>query len=268
MSTATVHNEGCDIAYFYQGSGPLLIFIPGGGGLGKTSFPILEYLSDTYTVCTLDRRQSGQSRVEKQRAMNPSQQVRDIIAVMRDLGFNKTNLFGNSGGATLALHFAVCHPDLLDRVVAHEGPTSVLLPDASDFQDFIFNAHAKAQDEGPAAAFADFRAMQKGFEDFPRRVTGGKEEVDNFLRNEFLMFGNFCPDLRRVARNGVQVAVACGARSEDVWYARTTYEQRDILGCQHYVVPGNHAGFELEPVPFAKKLRAILDDLAEAKRTE
>lgn len=263
MRTAAVHNEGCDLTYFYQGTGPLLMFIPGGGGIGKTFLPIFKYVSHKYTVCTLDRRQSGQSLVETPRALNPSQQVRDIIAVMKDLGFTEVNLFGNSGGAILALHFAACHPELLDRVVAHEGPTSCLLADAAAFQDFVYNTLSKAHDEGPAAAFADFRAMQKGFDNFPTRVTGGKTEIDNFLQNEFIIFGVFCPDLRRVRDNGVKVAVAAGARSEDAWYARTTLEQRKILGCRHYVVPGNHAGFELEPETFAAKLMAVLHELDE-----
>lgn len=226
-----------------------------------------DHLSHEFTVCTLDRRQSGESQVKVQRAMNPSQQVRDVIAVMRDLGFDKTNLFGNSGGAIIALHFAVTHPELLDRVVAHKAPAACLLPDAEQVQDFIFNTYAKAQDEGPSEAFKDFRAMQKGFEGFPSRVTGRKEEIDNFLQNEFLVFGTFCPDLRRIVQHRVNIALAAGIRSEDAWYARTTLEQRDILGCQHYILPGNHAGFELEPGSFAKKLLEVLDDLEEAANT-
>ncbi|KXT15734.1 hypothetical protein AC579_1555 [Pseudocercospora musae] len=224
LSTATVRNEGCDIKYWYQGNGPLLIMIPGGGGLRKTYFPIIEHLSHEFTVCTLDRRQSGQSQARVQRAMNPSQQVRDVIAVMRDLGFDKTNLFGNSGGAIIALHFATTYPELLDRVVAHEGSTACLLPDAEQVQDLIFNTYAKAQHEGPSEAFKDFRAMQKGFEAFPSRVTGRREEVDNFLQSEFLVFGIFCPDLRQITQNRVSIAIAAGARSEDAWYARTILE--------------------------------------------
>ena len=31
---AIVHNEGCDIHYWHQGSGPLILFVPGGNGHG------------------------------------------------------------------------------------------------------------------------------------------------------------------------------------------------------------------------------------------
>lgn len=32
---ATVHNEDCDLHYWHQGSGPLIVFIPGGNGHGR-----------------------------------------------------------------------------------------------------------------------------------------------------------------------------------------------------------------------------------------
>ncbi|KAF4498979.1 hydrolase [Fusarium agapanthi] len=38
-----VHNEGCDLHYWYQGSGPLIIFIPGGNGHGMHSGGIFAY---------------------------------------------------------------------------------------------------------------------------------------------------------------------------------------------------------------------------------
>lgn len=36
---ASVLTEGCDLHYWYQGSGPLLVFIPGGGGIGRQFNP-------------------------------------------------------------------------------------------------------------------------------------------------------------------------------------------------------------------------------------
>jgi hypothetical protein len=53
---AMVDNEGCDLHYWYQGSGPLIIFIPGGNGIGR-QYNIIEALSNRYTCATFDRRQ-------------------------------------------------------------------------------------------------------------------------------------------------------------------------------------------------------------------
>lgn len=72
---ASVLTEGCDLHYRYQGSGPLLVFSPGGGGIGRQFNPIFEHPDKHFTVCTYDRRQTNDSRVERPQLLNPAQQA-------------------------------------------------------------------------------------------------------------------------------------------------------------------------------------------------
>ena len=60
--TDTVHTEGANIVYDYVGSGPLLLFIAGGGGDGSRYAPISNILADEYTVVSYDRRGNSRSR--------------------------------------------------------------------------------------------------------------------------------------------------------------------------------------------------------------
>ena len=62
MQEGIVFNEDAEIHYFFQGSGPLLILIPGGGGGAlkySYTFPVL---SKSFTVATFVSTQSSRSR--------------------------------------------------------------------------------------------------------------------------------------------------------------------------------------------------------------
>ena len=61
---ATVDNEDCTLHYWYQGSGPFLIFVPGGNGHGRQYSAIMGLLDTKYTVATFDRRQMSASQIK------------------------------------------------------------------------------------------------------------------------------------------------------------------------------------------------------------
>jgi pimeloyl-ACP methyl ester carboxylesterase len=60
-----VENKDCELHYWYQGTGPLLIFVPGGGGNGDQYFKIMGMLDKSFTVATFDRRQMLSSRAKE-----------------------------------------------------------------------------------------------------------------------------------------------------------------------------------------------------------
>ena len=263
----TVHNEGCDIRYWYQGSGKLLIFIPGGGGVGRQFNPIFEHLDHRFTVCTLDRRQSGESAAKAPTVINLAQQCRDLIAVMKHLGFEKTSILGNSGGGIIALQFAVSYPEVLEQVVVHEAPSTALLPDSTYHLDRTSALLQSYRAKGPLAAISEFRTAMKGFEDSPPPLTSpSTADWHNFWQNEFLLFTIYCPDLRQIVMNNVSICVAGGEKSLDAFYARTTFPQSEILGCPRFILPGHHQGYEAEPSAFAIRLLAALESLAEKQQ--
>ena len=84
---ASLETEGCDLHYWSQGTGPLLICIAGGGGIGRQFNGLFPYLNKDFTICTYDRRQSNLSIVKDgvNKQMNIIQQCRDIIAITNEL---------------------------------------------------------------------------------------------------------------------------------------------------------------------------------------
>lgn len=255
---ASISTEGCDLHYWYQGSGPLLVFIAGGGGIGCQFDPIFKYLDHKYTVCTFDRRQSNASTVSQNKPLNPAQQCRDIIAICKALGREKTSIFGNSGGAVLALQFAVSYPEYLEHVIAHEAPTTTLLDDATHQLNRAFEILDAYRAGGVEAAQKAFSVELKGFENSPPLSQVSLEDMKNFFENEFLTFTIYCPDLRKVKKNNVSIFVIAGEKSADAFYARSTYAQAKIMDCPHFVFPGHHNGYESEPSEFASRLLEVL----------
>jgi hypothetical protein len=73
-------------------------------------------------------------------------------------------------------------------------------------------------------------------------------------------------DLRKIVRNQVSVGVLARKRSEDAFYARSTLEQAEILGCPRLVVPGHHAGFEAEFAPALQEMIETLEFLESVGR--
>ncbi|KAL4863699.1 Alpha/Beta hydrolase protein [Aspergillus spectabilis] len=262
---ASVVTEGCDLHYWYQGAGSLLVFIPGGGGIGRQFNPLFEHLDKHFTVCTYDRRQTNASRVDFSKPLNPAQQARDIIAICKALGRERTSIFGNSGGGVIALQFAVSYPEYLDRVIVHEAPTTVLLDDATYHMNRAFMLLDVYRNSGGEAAMEAFRTEMRGFENSPPLSTPSADDTKNFWENEFMQFTIYCPDLRKIVKNGVAIGVAAGVKSADAFYARTTVPQSEILGCPRFMVPGHHNGYEAEPAAFAAELIKAMQVLEDGK---
>jgi pimeloyl-ACP methyl ester carboxylesterase len=258
-----VHNEGCDIHYWYQGKGPLITFVPGGNGHGRQYNKIMAALSDRFTCVTFDRRQMSSSLVKGNKPLNPIQQCRDILAVIKSIGFSKTILFGSSLGGVLGFQFAIDHPDVVDHLICHEAPTSTLLPDSSEMLDWVFRLVELRDTVGIGAAAKEFRKSFVGYDDegVPSTTPPEPHNEINFWENEFYPATTYCPDLRKLLQSKTSVGLMTGMRSRDAFYARTTYEQEKILGCIRADVPGHHQGFEVETEAFLPHFIEMLENL-------
>ena len=262
---ASVENEGANIHFWYQGKGPLLILIPGGGGHGRQYNNILPFLDKHFTVVAYDRRQMSASKVAEPKPLNPAQSARDVIAIARHLGQEKTSIFANSGGGVIALQFAVSYPEALEHVICHETPTTILLPDATYYLNWCFELLEVYRTHGRKAATMEFTTALKGYADGEALNVTEPQNAELFWKFEFMQFTIYCPDLRKIVENKVSIAVAAGRTSEDAFYARTTFPQSEILGCPRIMMPGHHSGFDAQPEEFATSLIDTLDMLAKRK---
>ncbi len=118
MATAVI--DGITTRYDIVGNGtPLLMFSPGGFDATLdtwTTLPsyarirILEHLSENHQCIVFDRRETGQSggRVE---LITWPHYVRQGFGLLRHLGIARAHVMGGCMGCSVAIAFAVAHPD-------------------------------------------------------------------------------------------------------------------------------------------------------------
>lgn len=281
FTSGTTTNEGCTLHFTTitpsaENAGkPFLILVPGGSGHSSQFLDIMPYLTSKFQPATFSRRQHGLSVPEPGTSfkyLNPAQQARDVLAVADALGVDshKLYLFGSSGGGLISFQLAATHPERVAHLISHEMGSTALLPDSDKVLDYLHDIHATYQSEGDEAAYTRFLPHFPGYDDvdppLPRKGGAAEGDRERFFKYEFLSWFSYVPDLRRVKENRVSVAVACGKLSRDAWYARATIELASILGCQRYLLPGNHEGFRYEPEAFAVELLKIFGEMEEKER--
>jgi len=110
--------DGTRLAYHTIGTGRPLVCVPGGPMRASAYLGDFGGLSARRALVLLDLRGTGDSEVPADPASyRCDRQVGDIEALRVELGLDRLDLAGHSGGATLAVLYAARYPDRVDRLV-------------------------------------------------------------------------------------------------------------------------------------------------------
>jgi acetyltransferase/esterase len=268
--TGSVVNDGCSLYYERRGDGPGLLLVVGGGGDCAYYSAMADILADSYTVVTYDRRGNSRSMLSgPAQPMSVSQQGDDALAVLGACGLSSAAVFGNSGGATIALDLAARHPSAFPVVVAHEPPLPALLPDGTLLREYqeVFRV---LDSDGWRAAFTIFQTgmgAQNDEEvsflldppdiDIMTRLSGNWEYM---VTREMRSFIGYQPDFEAIRAGGSRVVLAAGTDSDP--QARQMAEAvASALGVETAGFPGGHSAPMEIPDPFAARLREVLTGL-------
>lgn len=291
-TTGVAKTEGADLYFERRGDGPPLLLIAGGGGDCGAFEAMTDILASGYTVLSYDRR--GNSRSPLHYAPVPitmAEQSADAVAVLAAGGFESARIFGNSGGATIALDLAARHPWAVDAVVAHEPPLPRVLPDAARYLSVYDEIDRVLATEGWEAAFRLFQ-LQVGHvpaEQLPLVMAvllspasvlppGPQRDVlqrlsrnwEYMTRFEIASFIRYLPDLDQIAANKIPAALAAGTDtialasradlSHDPFH-RVSVAIAERLGAEFAEVPGGHLAPVELPGPFAAAVRDLFGRL-------
>jgi pimeloyl-ACP methyl ester carboxylesterase len=269
LKTGCVTTEGDHIYYEVRGHGQPLLMISGGGGDAGFFSLVADMLSDEYKVITYDRRGNSRSSRNDPQNFEISQQSRDAVAVLRAAGERSAFVFGNSGGAVIALDMAKTQPQAIRAAVIHEPPVLRVLPDSAKWQRFVAGLYQKAFRFGANIAMLRFalslgipwRAFRSVPEDFATR--NGKNH-DFFMKHEMLPFSNYKPDVEMIKHNRVKLFLAAGKMTLDKqkFYGRTAPILADMLGCAMIVFPGHHLSYFDMAEEWSATLRNVLHKAA------
>ena len=124
---------GARLYYEVSGSGPVLLFIPGGTADAAGFAPLARFLEDTYTVVRYDPRGISHSRLEGLGEDVPVEvHADDAQQLLEAISDQPAFVLGHSGGAVIGLALVERHPELVQTYVAHEPPLIELLPEGDE----------------------------------------------------------------------------------------------------------------------------------------
>jgi DNA-binding transcriptional MerR regulator/pimeloyl-ACP methyl ester carboxylesterase len=278
VRAGSVVSDGCELYYERRGEGPGLLLIVGGGGDCGYYSAMADTLASSYTVVSYDRRGNSRSVLSgPPEPLSMCQQSADAMAVLTACGLESAAVFGNSGGATIALDLAARHPSAFPVVVAHEPPLPLLLPYALSPAGTVreFEKIFRVLDaDGWRAAFTLFQTSMGGVPEDqlpvlldPAQVLPPGPDLDLMTRLsgnwEYLMtyemrsFIGYDPDFDAIRAGGSQVVLAAGTASDPALPA-VAAEVAERLGSAVALFPGGHTAPETIPDTFAARLQEVL----------
>jgi len=97
------------VAYHKQGSGPAFVYVSGIEGTGRNFYKQAADLERDHTVISFPLRPVGRYGMQ--------QLVEDLTWVIRDTGFERVTVLGESFGGLLVLAAALAHPNYFERMI-------------------------------------------------------------------------------------------------------------------------------------------------------
>jgi pimeloyl-ACP methyl ester carboxylesterase len=146
MTTHILTIQGLQVHVSTGGKGSPLLLLNGLGGLIPTFDALREELAD-YTTLTLDVPGVGKSQMPRWPMRLPRHA--DLIAeVLKEMEFDRVDVFGLSWGGALAQEFALRYPSMVRRLIlaaTSAGPVVLVKP--ADIVDFFGIGKGARQDK-------------------------------------------------------------------------------------------------------------------------
>lgn len=270
--SATLKVPGATLYYEVQGSGPLLLIIPGGPQDAGVFAELSQRLAGRYTVVAYDPRGNSRSSFDGEiKPLLMDQQADDAALLIEALGDGPAYVFGTSGGAQIGLNLAARHPKLVRALVAHEPPSTMLLDDPSEAiaaDQALYDTYIKDGVDAAMGMFFSQHGLEGDAEPAPPEFEMPPEEMETFARvsgnfeywlaHGMMPLSLYKPDVEALKAAGPRVVVAIGEQSagqpiEAMGLALTRH-----LGIQPVPFPGDHMGFGPQAAAFAEALHKSL----------
>jgi pimeloyl-ACP methyl ester carboxylesterase len=107
--------NGLKMYYEIHGSGKPLVLLHGAFGTVEGWATMLPALAKTRQVIIIEQQGHGRTG-DINRPLSPAQMADDTAALLKQLNLKEVDVFGYSMGGTTALHLAVRHPGLVQRL--------------------------------------------------------------------------------------------------------------------------------------------------------
>jgi len=263
---------GANLYYEVRGSGPVLLFMPGGPADAGAFRKIAGHLDSDFTVVTYDPRGLSHSALDE--PVDDERVVQtfadDVHRLLATVTREPANVFASSGGAVIALELVARHPEQVRTLVAHEPPAPVLMPDPARERAAMEDIVETYRTSGIGPTMQKFMAQTRIRSAPPPPPPGEptpemreamaqvQRNMDFWFRHYFHAIGAYEPDFATLKAGSSRIVPAVGSESKGELANEGGLGLARRLGTQAEVFPGAHGGFESHPEEFAARLREVL----------
>lgn len=115
--------NGINIHYITQGSGPLMLMLHGFPEFWYSWRHQIPEFAQNYQVVALDLRGYNESdKPEEKSAYVMAEFIKDIEAVIKELGYESCVLVAHDWGGAIAWYFAYAHPEMVEKLIVMNIP--------------------------------------------------------------------------------------------------------------------------------------------------
>jgi pimeloyl-ACP methyl ester carboxylesterase len=252
---------GARLYYEINGTGPVMLTVPGASGAGDGFKRVAEHLATHFTVVTYDRRGFSRSQLDgpqdyDHRLETDADDVRQLIEHVSD---EPATVFGNSSGAIVALEVLTRHPSVVRTLVPHEPPAVRLLADGQKWIDFFFEVYDSYRQSAMEPALKKFR--EQAFAESDRQAMAHAPKNEYTLANatywfehELRQYPAVDLDLNALKVHADRIVLTAGRDSSGYPAYEVSVELGRQLGRDLIELPGGHLGFLTQPADFAREL--------------
>jgi pimeloyl-ACP methyl ester carboxylesterase len=272
MQSQTLTVPSATLYHEVRGTGPVLLFVPGGNGDAGPYAWVAEALADGFTTVTYDRRGFSRSPLEQPPvdATRLETDVDDACRLLDHLGASAAHVFGSSSGAIVALDLLTRHPERVRTVVAHEPPSLTVLPDGDRYLDILDDVYEQFRREGAGPAFERFAAetgvrggaLPAGDEPPPPEMAEIaarlRPNIEFWFEHELRQYPRAPVDVAALHRQREHLVLAGGRDSRENFPYFPNAELARRLGTKVVDFPGGHVGYATDPAEFAAQLSGVL----------
>jgi pimeloyl-ACP methyl ester carboxylesterase len=267
----TLNVPGATLYYETQGTGPVLLMIPGGPADAGVFAGLVPFLTDRYTVTPYDPRGNSRS-IPDDPTSDQDLDVHgdDAAALLAAVTDQPAYVLGNSGGAQIGLNLAARHATRVHTLVAHEPPCAELLPDADKLRAAMEDVYQTYRSHGVEAGMQRFQQVigladapveQPQGEPTPEMLEGWQRIAGNlefFLAHGVRPLTGYVPNVAALRAGSARIVVGIGEASGGQLAHRAAVALAERLDSPPVTFPGDHGAIVSRPREFAETLREIL----------
>jgi pimeloyl-ACP methyl ester carboxylesterase len=221
--------NGLNMYYEIHGSGKPLILLHGQFATASMFYPILPELAHNRQVILIEQQGHGHT-ADIDRPLSFAQMGRDTAELLSQLGITDADVFGYSGGGTVALQLAKSNPHLIRKLALASTVYSM-----DGYFPYIVEGLKHASAEAfPSQMKQEYERVAPHPENWSNLIAKGAQMANNANKEDFL-------EPTQLQQITVPVLLVIGYN--DIIRPEYAHEMAKLLRTKPVVLTGDHASY-------------------------